>query len=125
MLFRSASLILIVIVVRSIGDILSGTLGDLIDRSLEERDEVIIIRELVNHFDDYEQIHGFRSRRAGSQVFVELFLEFHPDLTMGQFYGISAHLKAAIRENFPSAQVLVIPSHGGRSKALTGAAVAP
>ena len=120
-----ASIALIFIVLRSIGDILSGTLGDLIDRSLEERDEIVIVRELVNHFDDYEQIHGFRSRRAGSQVFVELFLEFHPDLTMGQVYGIAARLKAAIRQHFPNAQVLVIPSHGGRSKAPPAAAVAP
>jgi cation diffusion facilitator family transporter len=114
----AASIILIFIVMRSIGDILSGTLGDLIDRSLEERDEIVIVRELVNHFDDYEQIHGFRSRRAGSQVFVELFLEFHPDRTMGQVYAISARLKAAIRAHFPNAQVLVIPSHGGRSQVL-------
>lgn len=114
----AASIILIFIVMRSIGDILSGTLGDLIDRSLEERDEIVIVRELVNHFDDYEQIHGFRSRRAGSQVFVELFLEFHPDRTMGQVYAISARLKAAIRAHFPNAQVLVIPSHGGRSPVL-------
>ncbi|MCO5761218.1 MAG: cation transporter [Chromatiaceae bacterium] len=114
----AASIILIFIVMRSIGDILSGTLGDLIDRSLEERDEIVIVRELVNHFDDYEQIHGFRSRRAGSQVFVELFLEFHPDRTMGQVYAISARLKAAIRGHFPNAQVLVIPSHGGRSQVL-------
>jgi cation diffusion facilitator family transporter len=114
----AASIILIFIVMRSIGDILSGTLGDLIDRSLEERDEIVIVRELVNHFDDYEQIHGFRSRRAGSQVFVEIFLEFHPDRTMGQVYAISARIKAAIRAHFPNAQVLVIPSHGGRSKVL-------
>ncbi len=102
----AASIILIFIVMRSIGDILSGTLGDLIDRSLEERDEIVIVRELVNHFDDC------------SQVFVELFLEFHPDRTMGQVYAISARLKAAIRAHFPNAQVLVIPSHGGRSPVL-------
>jgi cation diffusion facilitator family transporter len=114
----AASIILIFIVMRSIGDILSGTLGDLIDRSLDERDEIVIVRELVNHFDDYEQIHGFRSRRAGSQVFVEIFLEFHPDRTMGQVYAISARIKAAIRAHFPNAQVLVIPSHGGRSQVL-------
>ena len=112
----AASIVLIFIVVRSIGDILSGTLGDLIDRSLEERDEIVIVRELVNHFDDYEQIHGFRSRRAGSQVFVELFLEFHPDLTMGQVYAIIARIKDGIRGHFPNAQVLVIPSRGGRGR---------
>lgn len=105
-----AALILIVIVVRSIGDILSGTFGDLIDRSLEERDEIVIVRELVNHFDDYEQIHGFRSRRAGSQVFVELFLEFHPDKTMGQVYEVSTRIQDAIKGHFINAQVLVIPS---------------
>ena len=105
-----ASLILIGVVVRSIGTILSGTLGDLIDRSLEERDETLIVRELVNHFDDYEQIHGFRSRRAGSQIFVELFLEFHPERTMGQVYEATDRLVQAIKGKFPNAQVLVIPS---------------
>ncbi len=117
----AASSLLIILVLRSIGDILSGTLGDLIDSSLEERDEIIIIRELVNHFDAYEQIHGFRSRRAGSQVFVELFLEFDPRRTMAQVYEASHRIQEAIRGHFANAQVLVIPSRGGPERPLPAA----
>lgn len=105
-----ASLILVGILIKSIKDILSGTLGDLIDKSLEEQDEIQVIRELVNHYDDYAQIHGFRSRRAGSQIFVELFLEFDRQLLMSEVYEAIERLEQAIMSRFPNAQVSVIPT---------------
>src|SRR5262245_33995610 len=35
-----------------------------------------VLRCLSGHFDDYRDFHGMRSRRAGSRVFIEIFLEF-------------------------------------------------
>jgi len=107
-----ASLLLAVALVKSIKDIMSGSISDLLDRSLDERDQIIIIRELVNHFDRYEQIHGFRTRRSGSQIFVELFLEFDPGRKMGEIYEVIRVLETAIRKQLPPAQVMIVPSLG-------------
>ena len=105
-----ASLLLAVVLLKSIKDILSGSMSDLFDRSLDERDQIVIIRELVNHFDRYEQIHGFRTRRSGSQIFVELFLEFDPNQKMQQTYDAIQRLETAIKEQIPHAQVMIVPS---------------
>ena len=107
-----ASLLLAVALLKSIKDILSGSVSDLFDRSLDERDQIVIIRELVNQFDRYEQIHGFRTRRSGSQIFVELFLEFDPKQTMRQTYESIRLLETAIKEQLPHAQVMIVPSRG-------------
>ena len=107
-----ASLLLAVALVKSIKDIMSGSISDLLDRSLDERDQIIIIRELVNHFDRYEQIHGFRTRRSGSQIFVELFLEFDPDRKMREVYDVVKILETAIKKQLPRAQVMIVPSRG-------------
>ena len=105
-------MLLAVALLKSIKDILSGSVSDLFDRSLDERDQIVIIRELVNQFDRYEQIHGFRTRRSGSQIFVELFLEFDPNQTMQQTYESIRLLETAIKEQLPHAQVMIVPSRG-------------
>jgi ferrous-iron efflux pump FieF len=107
-----ASLLLAVALIKSIKDIMSGSISDLLDRSLDERDQIIIIRELVNHFDRYDQIHGFRTRRSGSQIFVELFLEFDSSQPMCEIYDVIAVLEAAIKKQLPHAQVMIVPSRG-------------
>ena len=107
-----ASLLLVVALAKSIRDIMSGSISDLLDRSLDEHDQIIIIRELVNHFDRYEQIHGFRTRRSGSQIFVELFLEFDHNLKMREIYDAIGILETAIKKQLPHAQVMIVPSRG-------------
>ena len=64
--------------------ILSSSFADLLDRTLEETSQFFILRELAKHFNSYEALHGIRSRRSGSHVFVEIFLEFHPDKTVAE-----------------------------------------
>ncbi len=107
-----ASLVLAAALIQSIRDILSGSISDLLDRSLDERDQIVIIRELVNHFDRYEQIHGFRTRRSGSQIFVELFLEFDARLQMAEVYEVISLFKKAIQKQLPAAQIMIVPSRG-------------
>ncbi len=71
---------------------------DLLDRTLEESHQIVILRELTRHFDDYHALHGIRSRRAGSRVFVEIFLEFAPDLPAAEVHALAEKLRRAIEE---------------------------
>ena len=97
-------------IIKSIYDVFSSSLSDLLDRSLDEYHMLIILRELVANFDAYDQIHGFRTRRSGSQAFIELFLEFNPDTRMEALYDLLDRMESALKEQIPQAQVMIIPS---------------
>ena len=85
------------------------SLFHLLDGSLEESMQMDITRALVDHFDAYEQLHALRSRRAGTQIFVELFLEFKADAPHQEMLANASAIKADLEQRLPSAVVWVIP----------------
>ncbi|MGD9973393.1 MAG: cation diffusion facilitator family transporter [Desulfatirhabdiaceae bacterium] len=105
-----ATTILLMIMIRSIHDVFSGSIGDLLDRSLDEYNLIMILRELASAFDCYEQIHGFRTRRSGSHIFIELFLEFDGNKMISEVYALIDRLENGLKSSMPNAQVLVVPS---------------
>lgn len=114
-----ATSLLMISIVKSIYDVFSGSVSELLDRSLDEYNLLIILRELIANFDAYDQLHGIRTRRSGSQTFIELFLEFHPETKVAAVYDLLAQLETAIKEHMPNAQIMIIPS---REPAPQGAA---
>jgi len=109
-----ATSLLMISIVKSIYDVFSGSIGDLLDRSLDEYHLLIILRELVANFDAYDQIHGVRTRRAGSQTFIEIFLEFNNETKMEQVYRLKDRLETELKKLMPNAQIMIIPSRALR-----------
>lgn len=105
-----ATSILMISIVKSIYDVFSGSISDLLDRSLDEYNMLIILRELVANFDAYDQIHGVRTRRSGSQTFIEIFLEFNGETKMEAVYSLKERLESELKKMMPNAQIMVIPS---------------
>ncbi|TXT37284.1 MAG: cation diffusion facilitator family transporter, partial [Comamonadaceae bacterium] len=102
-----ASLIIAISILVSAMGIFSSSVFDLLDRSLEESDQIMIMRELALHFDDYEVLHGIRSRRAGSQAFIEIYLEFAPEKTISEVQPVIDHLRANLVAAIPGAKVTI------------------
>jgi len=105
-----ATSLLMISIVKSIYDVFSGSIGDLLDRSLDEYNMLIILRELLANFDAYDQIHVVRPRRAGSQTFIEIFLEFNNETKMEQVYRLKDRLETELKKLMPNAQIMIIPS---------------
>jgi cation diffusion facilitator family transporter len=105
-----ATFILLLILIKSIQEVFSGSVGDLLDRSLDEYNLIMILRELVAAFDGYEQIHGFRTRRSGSHIFIELFLEFDHQRMVAEVYDLIDRLEAGLKISIPNAQLMVVPT---------------
>lgn len=105
-----ATAILMISVVKSIYDVFSGSVSDLLDRSLDEYHLLIILRQLVANFDAYDQIHGFRTRRSGSNAFIELFLEFNGETKMHAVYGLLERMEQELKKHIPNAQVMIVPT---------------
>ncbi|MBA4419094.1 MAG: hypothetical protein C0392_14490 [Syntrophus sp. (in: bacteria)] len=82
---------------------------DLLDCAVEEQSQLLIIRALTMHFDQYEQIHDIRTRCAGSKVYIEIFLEFSPERQHGAVMDTVKSLQQEIKRLINCDEVLIIP----------------
>lgn len=90
--------------------VMSSSVSDLLDATLDETLQLLIMRSLVEHFDDYERLHQIRTRRSGPRVYVEVFLEFDSQLPMAEVMPRIECLRQAIAVSIPGADISIIPS---------------
>ncbi len=102
-----ASLIVGMFILSCATGVFSNSVFDLMDRTLEESDQLMILRGLASNFDMYRELHGIRSRRAGGKAFVEIYLEFEPDLKMADVKKTAASIQASIEKSIPNSQVSI------------------
>lgn len=96
------------------GSILFAALGifksstlDLLDRTLKENSQIVILRALARHFDCYEELHEIRSRRSGSRVFVEIILGFSGAQSAAEVQATARRLKEELEREIPGSRVTV------------------
>jgi cation diffusion facilitator family transporter len=94
------------ILVATIG-IFTSSFFDLLDRTLDEEHQMTILRELAMFFDEYEQLHGIRSRRSGSRVFIEMLLQFPAEAKVGHVQGVVDAIRKNIEAKIVGSSVLV------------------
>ncbi len=87
---------------------LREALHDLLDRTLAEDLQIIIMRQLSGHFDGYEALHGVRSRRAGNRLFIEIALGFDPAKTIGEAEATIESLRAGVEAEIRNAEVSIV-----------------
>lgn len=89
--------------------LMKRSIAPLLDGAIEESHQVLIMRGLVQHFEDYDQLGRIRTRRSGSQVFIEVFLQFDPSLDHATVLQRMAAIKQTLERSVPDAEVWVIP----------------
>jgi cation diffusion facilitator family transporter len=97
-------------IVHAIYGIFTMSVSDLLDRTLEESLQLVILRELATYFEKYEAIHGIRSRRSGANVYVEIFLEFDRNRKMGEVQDIINAMKRDLEKMIHGSQVVISPA---------------
>jgi len=90
--------------------VISSSLPDLLDKTLDESLQIVILRELTEFFDEYEAFHGVRSRRSGSNVYIEIFLEFDGERKMCEVQGAIDRMKVSLESKIPKSSVTIVPS---------------
>ena len=88
----------------------SSSVVDLLDATVEETTQLRILRQLVQHLDDYERLHKIRTRRSGPHVYVEIFLEFDPLLLMGEAQRRIDAIRGALERAVPGSDVSIRPT---------------
>jgi len=92
--------------------VITSSLPDLLDKTLDESLQIVIVRELAEFFFEYEAFHGVRSRRSGSNVYIEIFLEFDGDRKMCEVQETIDRMKSSLESRIPKSSVTIVPSSG-------------
>jgi len=88
----------------------SVSVDNLMDKTLEETLQIAILRALAINFERYDELHDIRSRRSGSDIFVEVFLGFDPDRSMGAVMEDIRAIRSGVLDEIGNGSVSVIPS---------------
>lgn len=91
-------------------NIVKKSMYELLDGTIEESLQIIIMRNLALNFDEYKDLHGIRSHRAGPTIYIEIFLEFEETLLMQDVYNRMAKIKKDIENTIKDSDVLIIPT---------------
>jgi cation diffusion facilitator family transporter len=90
--------------------VIRSSLPDLLDRTLDEELQMVIVQHLAVFFNDYSALHGVRSRRSGSNVYIEIFLEFDGEKKMCEVQEIIDRIKASLEAQIPKSTVSIVPT---------------
>ena len=88
-----------------IGHHLSSAVQELIDLTLDEESQLLIIKVLNEFYDSYELLGDIKSRVNGSYKNIDISLQFHPDMTYKEIRDISTKIKKRIDEEIGKCNV--------------------
>lgn len=86
--------------------ILQGALDMLMDRELPEAERERI-RAIAYQHKDVCSLHDLRTRRSGSDMFIQMHLELDPEITLMAAHLISDQVELDIKKAFAGAEVLI------------------
>jgi ferrous-iron efflux pump FieF len=90
--------------------VISSSLPDLLDKTLDESLQMVIVSHLAEFFDDYTALHGVRSRRSGANVYIEIFLEFDGNRKMSEVQASINRIRDSLERNIPKSSVSIVPT---------------
>lgn len=105
-----ASLLLCGFICFSLYGMLAGSWSALLDKALEENHQLLILKHLVAFEPHYEQLHDIRTRRAGNNVFIEVFMEFNGGQRMAEVQDRIEAMQAALERDIPGSHVAIVPA---------------
>jgi cation diffusion facilitator family transporter len=94
--------------------IVSSSMDDLVDRSIEEVYQLAILRILVRHEGLYQGFQCVRSRRSGVHIYVDILLEFASDAQMAEVSSAIVKIEEELNDALPGGRctVVVRPEEG-------------
>jgi cation diffusion facilitator family transporter len=104
------SLALSLFLLHSAYTMLSDSMPDLVDRSVDEKIQMIIMSTLITHEHQYVGLEKIRTRRAGTKLFVDIFLSFERSTPFELVHNGVMNIKSDLQSHLRHAEVIVIPS---------------
>ncbi len=94
-------------VVKEAGSLLNVSVHQLLDRRLDDRVHREIERIIVEHHPNIKGFHDFRSRRAGTKIFIDFHVEIAGVERFEEAHDITESLTAGIKKRYPNADVTI------------------
>ncbi|MGP8078916.1 MAG: cation diffusion facilitator family transporter [Dehalococcoidales bacterium] len=101
------ALIMVVFVLKASYDIVLRAFRELIDYSLPEEEQKILNNCIQEHFTQLVDFHAVRSRRAGSERFVDLHLVMPRYVSVEDAHKMCDHLEQDIKAKLPNTNVVI------------------
>lgn len=89
-------------------DLIFHSLGDILDQSLEEGAQLIILKTLVKFDSLYKDLFKIRTRRGGQKNYIELWLAFEGQLPLSTVQHSIETIKSDLERQLPGAEVLIV-----------------
>ena len=74
---------------------------DLLDRTLDERTQLTILRHVSAIWDDIHTFHGVRTRRSGHVIYIDLMVSFDDDKSYAEIRKAYEVFARAVKEELP------------------------
>lgn len=104
------SIIIIGFLLQSGYGMIRTSVPDLLDQTLDEELQLVVVRVLAEHFEKYSQLHGVKSRRSGGNIYIEIFLEFEGTMQMCEVQDEINRMKKDLETRLPRSSVNIIPT---------------
>ncbi len=88
-------------------DMLRNSFGGLIDVKLPDDEEKIIKTTIKEHIGQVVDFHALRTRKAGSQHYIDLHLVLPKDMSIEKAHDMCDHLEADIESSLPRTDVTI------------------
>lgn len=102
-----AALGVALLIVKAAYDLTLSSAKDLLDVSLPEEEENWIHNYVLRYKSSLRGFHRLRTRKSGSDRFIEFHLIFKADTSVEHSHRIGDQITGAIKEHFPGAKVIV------------------
>ncbi|MDP2729896.1 MAG: cation diffusion facilitator family transporter [Dehalococcoidales bacterium] len=103
------------LILKAAYDVLKKSFGELVDVRLPKEEEDAILASITEHTSQLAGFHKVRTRRAGSQRFIDLHLMMPRNVGLEEAHQMCDHLETDISTKFPDSSVTihVEPCDGG------------
>ena len=81
-----------------------------VNGKVKESIQLAVLRELAARFAAYAQLQGIRTRRVGPKLFIDIFLEFAPQLPMHTVQECCDTVKRNLENALAGSEVWVVPA---------------
>jgi cation diffusion facilitator family transporter len=101
------ALVMSVLILRSAYQVGRRSFVELTDTRLPKDEHDMLLKLIREHLDQFPGFHDVRSRRAGSQRFIDLHLVMRRNTSVEEAHEMCDHLEQDIRKHFPDASIVI------------------
>ncbi|HVO77368.1 MAG TPA: cation diffusion facilitator family transporter [Methanomassiliicoccales archaeon] len=101
------AILVAMLIIKTAYDLTKESSTGLVDRSLPEAEEQVITKILREHSFQYINFHALRTRKSGSERFIDLHLVVKRDMCILDAHELADHLEREIESKLPNTHVMI------------------